>query len=361
MNVAATATKAGPWGRALPAWGYGVFRSETVLLCFLQRPEMQFALAAAPLPSMVTLGSPGSSGPVVDLYLQHRVSFAALSVTIDDQARHACWLVPVEQFSKMEKAMPYKSAFSPGFLAATALAVILTSGAHAQVLASTVSKENKINSDASASQERVTALAQQTSDLLAEYRAVVRETESLQIYNDQLEKVVVDQRNEVVSIDQQLQGLEQTNRGVVPLMLEMIDALGQIVESDMPFRLEERRARVQRLRDMMDQADVTTSEKYRRVMEAYQGELEYGRTTEAYSEALPSSGQTVEFLRVGRTLLVYQTSDQETTGWFNPTTRQYEEIPDRYRLEVKQGLAIARNEKAPNLVMLPVPGPEVAE
>jgi hypothetical protein len=96
-------------------------------------------------------------------------------------------------------------------------------------------------------------------------------------------------------------------------------------------------------------------------MEAYEGELEYGRTTEAYSEALPTTGQTVEFLRVGRTLLVYQTSDQETTGWFNPNTREFEELPDKYRLEVKEGLAIARNEKAPNLVVLPVPGPEVAE
>jgi len=145
---------------------------------------------------------------------------------------------------------------------------------------------------------------------------------------------------------------------VVPLMLEMIETLGQIIESDMPFRLDERRARVRRLRDMMDQADVTTSEKYRRVMEAYQGELEYGRTTEAYSGPLPATGQTVEFLRVGRTLLVYQTSDQATTGWFNPTTRMYEELADRYRLEVKKGLTIARNEKAPDLVVLPVPGPE---
>jgi hypothetical protein len=112
---------------------------------------------------------------------------------------------------------------------------------------------------------------------------------------------------------------------------------------------------------MMDQADVTASEKYRRVMEAYQGEMEYGRTTEAYAEALPSTGQTVEFLRIGRTLLIYQSSDQLTTGWFNPTTRKYEDLPDRYRLEVKEGLAIARNEKAPNLVMLPVPGAEVSK
>ena len=69
----------------------------------------------------------------------------------------------------------------------------------------------------------------------------------------------------------------------------------------------------------------------------------------------------MEFLRIGRTLLVYQTSDQEITGWFNPTTKTYEELPSKYRLEVKEGLSIARNEKAPTLVTLPGPGPEVAQ
>ena len=179
-----------------------------------------------------------------------------------------------------------------------AATMLLFSLAHAQVLETTVKTETGINKAASSSQKRVTTLAQQTADLLAEYRSVVRETESLKIYNDNLEKVVMDQRDEVVSINQHLEGLEATNRGIVPLMLEMIDTLDKIIENDMPFRLEERRARVIRLRDMMDQADVTASEKYRRVMEAYQGEMEYGRTTEAYAESLPSTGQTVDFLRV---------------------------------------------------------------
>ena len=250
---------------------------------------------------------------------------------------------------------------TPGLVLCTMALVFLLPVAYAQVLDSAVKTETGINQAASTSQKRVTSLAQQTADLLAEFRAVVRETESLKIYNDNLEKVVMDQRAEVASINDQLNGLEETNRGIVPLMLEMIDMLDKIVENDMPFRLEERRARVMRLRDMMEQADVTASEKYRRVMEAYQGEMEFGRTTEAYADALPTTGQTVDFLRVGRTLLVYQSSDQVTTGWFNPSSRQYEELPKRYRLEVKEGLAIARNEKAPNLVVLPVPGPEAAQ
>ncbi len=243
----------------------------------------------------------------------------------------------------------------------TGLALIMGGSVQAQSLGATVQAESRINRDASTSQQRVTGLAKQTQELLAQYRSVVRETESLKIYDDNLARVVTDQRNEIQSINRQLAGLEATNRGVVPLMLEMIDALGRIVEADIPFHLHERRARVERLREMMDQSEVTASEKYRRVMEAYQGELEFGRTTEAYSDALPATGQTVDFLRVGRTLLVYQTSDSSVTGWFNPTSRQFEELPERYRREVKDGMAIARNEKAPNLVILPVPGPEVVQ
>ncbi len=240
-------------------------------------------------------------------------------------------------------------------------ALLWLSAVQAQGLSSTVQVESKINKDAAGSQQRVTTLAKQTQDLLAEYRSVVREVEGLKIYNANLGKVVADQRSEVQSINKQLEGLESTNRGVVPLMLEMIEALGQIVEADIPFRIEERRARVERLAAMMDQAEVTASEKYRRVMEAYQSELEFGRTTEAYSDTLPTTGQTVDFLRVGRTLLIYQTSDQSSTGWFDPSSRSFEELPSKYILEVKNGLAIAKNEKAPDLVMLPTPGPEVAQ
>lgn len=234
--------------------------------------------------------------------------------------------------------------------------------AQAQDLDTAVEAESQIIEQSAASQSRVSELALETQDLLTQYRSVVRETQSLKIYNDNLEKIVGDQQAEVVSINRQLAGLEETNRGVVPLMLQMIEALHEIVEADIPFRIDERRARVMRLREMMDQADVTASEKYRRVMEAYLSELEFGRTTEAYSDTLQATGQTVDFLRVGRTLLIYQTSDSMVTGWFNPLTREFEELEDdRFRLEVKNGLAIARNEKAPDLVILPVPAPQAAQ
>jgi len=133
-----------------------------------------------------------------------------------------------------------------------------------------------------------------------------------------------------------------------------------LVESDVPFRLEERRLRVADMGDLLDSADVTTSEKYRRLIELYQSELEYGRRTEAYRGTLPDN-QQVDFLRVGRTLLLYQSVDGTVTGWWNPQTRSYETISDEYRLAVQEGLAIAANQRAPDLVKLPVPAPVAAQ
>ena len=114
------------------------------------------------------------------------------------------------------------------------------------------------------------------------------------------------------------------------------------------------------MRDLLDSSEVTTSEKYRRLIELYQAELEFGRRTEAYRGELPD-GQTVDFLRVGRTLLLYQSLDGLTSGWFNPQTRTFETIGDEYRRTIADGLAIAGNQRAPDLVKLPVPAPVASQ
>ncbi|MBE9547833.1 MAG: DUF3450 domain-containing protein [Proteobacteria bacterium] len=237
---------------------------------------------------------------------------------------------------------------------------LTVSTAQAQSLNSSVQTQTKINSDAKKSQQKISNLASQTQDLLNDFRKVVNETNGLKVYNTQLEKVVTDQRNEKKSITNQLAGLEATNRGVTPLMIDMVNMFDQIVESDIPFHIEQRRNRVVKLKAMLDRADVNTSEKYRRVMENYIAELEYGRTTEAYRGQL-EDGTVVDFLRVGRTMLLYQSSDLKRTGRYNIETRAFEDLGDDYRLEIKEGLSIAKNEKAPDLVPLPVTAAEVSQ
>jgi hypothetical protein len=220
-----------------------------------------------------------------------------------------------------------------------------------------VQTQTQMNQQAQQTQQRINQLAQEADDMLSTYRQVIRETESLRVYNGQLERVVANQREERAGIERTLTELENTNRGIVPLIIEMIDMLDRIVEADVPFRIEERRNRVAELKAIIDRADVTTSEKYRRVMEAYQIEMEYGRTTESYQAELADTGRNVDFLRVGRTLLIWQSLDGQNQGWFNPNTRSWESLDNRYRNAIRDGLRIAKNQAAPNLVVLPVPAP----
>jgi hypothetical protein len=113
---------------------------------------------------------------------------------------------------------------------------------------------------------------------------------------------------------------------------------------------------------MMDRADVTISEKFRRIVEAYQVEMDYGRTIEAYEAKLGdgADARTVQFLRVGRAALLYQTLDGRETGYWDASAKSWV-VDDSYGHSFKEGLAVARKTRAPEMLILPVPAPKEAK
>jgi hypothetical protein len=204
------------------------------------------------------------------------------------------------------------------------------------------------------SQRRIDALSEETDKMLAEYRTRLKQIDALRIYNSQMEQLIASQDLEMASLRRQIDDVEVVGRGVTPLMLKMIDALDAFVALDVPFLKEERATRVQHLRELMGRADVTNAEKYRRILEAYQIENDYGRTIEAYRGTL-ADGRTVDFLRVGRIALVYQTLDADELAVWDQETEDWIELDSSYRTAIKQGLRIARKQSAPDLIRLPLP------
>ena len=206
------------------------------------------------------------------------------------------------------------------------------------------------------SQKTVDNLADQTRDMLQEYRDAIRKSDSLKTYNEQLSKLIKQQKTSLGTIQRQLDNVEETQRSIVPLMLKMIDALGQFVRLDMPFLTKERQQRVVALKEMMDRPDVTLPDKYRRIMEAYQIEMEYGRTIETYNDTLKVDGQeyTVDVLRVGRLLIAFQTLDGEVSGVWNKESKTWEKLPAEYNRSINHGLQIAKKQAPPELIKLPV-------
>lgn len=209
------------------------------------------------------------------------------------------------------------------------------------------------------SQIIVSNLSDERQNLLGQYRLVLQQIDRLIAYNDYVERLIVDQEAQITDIGKQLDQFALIERGIVPLMLDSIEILDKFIDLDVPFLLEERKARVARLRTIMDLSDVTVSEKYRQIMDAYQIETTYGRDIEAYTGLLKIDGESrqVDFLRIGRTSLTYQTPDQEETGFWNKQAGQWEKLPNKYQNYVTQGLRVARKQVTPNLLELPIEAP----
>jgi len=213
------------------------------------------------------------------------------------------------------------------------------------------------------SQERIDQTADQTGALLAEYRATLAQIDSLRVYNQQLEMLIESQQIEMASLNEQIANVTVIGRQITPLMLRMVDAIEAFVALDVPFLPNERTARVSNLRDMMTRADVSNAEKYRRIMEAYQIENDYGRTLGTYKGDLDFDGTTrkVDFLRLGRISLVYQTPDGQELGAWDPTKGDWVSLPRGYRNAIRKGIRIARKQLAPDMIRLPVLSPSEAQ
>lgn len=219
-----------------------------------------------------------------------------------------------------------------------------------------VKAASEINESAENSQQKINKIADQIDDKLQQFKTVNKEIDGLLIYNQQLRKQIGNQEQEMADLNASIDEVSVIERQITPLMLRMIAGLEQFVALDVPFLPDERAKRLAELKSLMDRADVAPSEKFRRVMEAYSVEMDYGRTIEAYNGLIDLDGQEreVDFLRIGRTVLAYQTSDASQQGVWNKQTRQWETLPTSYRSHVTNGLRMAKKQAAPNLLMLPV-------
>jgi hypothetical protein len=245
-------------------------------------------------------------------------------------------------------------------LSAVFLGIFMTAGSsfaqEQKSLEPAIKKANKINDSAVKSQQKINSITNQIDNKFQQFKAINKETTGLDVYNGQLQKQIDNQLQEMVELNNSIDGVSIIERQITPLMMRMITGLAQFVALDVPFLAQERNKRVTQLQDMMDRADIAPSEKFRRVMEAYQVEMDYGRTLEAYSGLHTIDGQErdVDFLRVGRTALIYQTRDASLQGTWNKQTRQWEALSSSYRTQVTKGLRMAKKQLAPDLLMLPI-------
>lgn len=212
------------------------------------------------------------------------------------------------------------------------------------------------------SQARVDKIADQTADLLNDYKTVNKEIDGLKIYNQRLEIQIGNQEARVTELEDDIGKVTVIQRQITPLIVRMIEGLEQFVKLDKPFHAAERAKRIEFLRANLDRSDMTTAEKFRQVLEAYKIENEYGRKIQTYADEIDVEGtpRKVDILQVGRIALMFQTTDKEVTGAWHDG--QWTVLPSgEYRNAVSQGIRIAKKQASIDIMNLPISAPEAGK
>ncbi|HEX7965494.1 MAG TPA: DUF3450 domain-containing protein [Gammaproteobacteria bacterium] len=251
---------------------------------------------------------------------------------------------------------------APLALALAAISLAAAAAPAPSKVQAAVTAQEQIDKNAAASQKKVDAVTGGTQDMLNTYLQVTQQTDELRAYDDQLQQVVQSQSDQINSLNQQISQVGGVRDSLLPLMLQMTDSLGQFVKLDIPYRQDERQARVQQLRAQIGNAAVPVTDKFQNLVRAYNDEIAAGRTVEAFRGEVSDAGKTrtVNFLRVGHLLLAYQTLDKSETGYWDKAAHKWQ-VANDYRNAVSNAIAVANKEAAPDLMELPVQAPEVGK
>jgi len=215
----------------------------------------------------------------------------------------------------------------------------------------------KMNNTATNSQLKIDKSADRTLSMKAEIERLQEEVDNLAVYRDHLAKLVNNQNQELDSLDEQLQGIQATRQGIVPLMYKMLAGLDDIINTGKPIKKQQRLARLEKLNTMMGQANVSDAEKYRRILEAYQIEIDYGTKLGVYQSEIALAAEeqriTVDLLHLGRITFIARSLDSQNYWQWHDENQAWVVISE-HTSEIDKAFKMANKQIAPSLISLPV-------
>ena len=219
--------------------------------------------------------------------------------------------------------------------------------------------KSRITSGA-ASQKRIDDLSEQAEKATASAQAELKSAETLKAFNAKLRRTAVAQREAMAKLANSIEGASLIERQIVPLMGRMIEGLDQFIQVDLPFKLDERKARIERIKSYLTNANITAAERFRQVLAAYSAETAYGESIDVYTDelSLPSGNLTVNILQVGRTGLYYQTLDSSVSGYWDKASKAWVELDASHNEGITHAIRVAQGKESKDLMRLPIAAPE---
>ncbi len=217
--------------------------------------------------------------------------------------------------------------------------------------------QKKTNQASVRSQKVIDKSASAAIELKASIERLREEVNNLEVYRHHLKTLIDSQNQEMTSLVQQISDIKETRQGIVPLMYHMIDGLKQIIAQDKPIKLAQRRERVEKLTALMGRADVSEAEKYRRILEAYQIEMDYGNKIATYQDDITTSDDVtreVDILYIGRLSLLARSLNHQAFWMWDMQSHQWVNGDTAQLTHINQAFDLANQHIAPTLLDVPV-------
>lgn len=209
------------------------------------------------------------------------------------------------------------------------------------------------------SQQRVDKLDAERRALHDRRRAAEWRALQLAAYAERLEQEALVAEQRLAELADELARVTATGADLLPLARRMLADLEAHVARDLPFLAEVRRRRLDEARALLDDPQRGQAEKFRRVLEAWRREFEYGYTMGAEDLATDCDGApgSAVAVRVGRIGWYCLSAGGAAARW-DVAARSWRALDDADEVaEVARAAAMAREQEPAGLLVLPVARP----
>lgn len=206
------------------------------------------------------------------------------------------------------------------------------------------------------SQQRIDKLDAETRALRDKRRAAEWRALQLAGYVEQLEQEASAAEQQRAGLQAELNRVASTGTDLLPLTQRMLAELEAHVARDLPFLQEVRRRRIDEAKALLTDPQRSQAEKFRRVLEAWRSEVEYGYTIGAEDAATDCAGQSgnATLVRIGRVGLYCVDAGGKGARW-DAAGKRWAPLEDADDVaEVAKAAAMAREKQPAELLVLPV-------
>lgn len=256
----------------------------------------------------------------------------------------------------MSKTMKWIRSSLVAGVAITAIA----GGAQAQSqLDTALQVARQSTADGAAAQEQINQVADAADNLERQYLALTQQIEDQEVFIQQQEVFLQSQAVEIAELQRQLERVDQLESELIPMLLEMTVALEDFVAQDLPFMMDERQARLDNIRTLLADSQISPAETYRVILNAFDIESSYGRGLQVYSEEAEIDGvlEKVKYVQLGRLALIRTVEGASRMDIMTKENQEWQRLPGSYAANVLRATRIGEEVTTPDLFVAPLPGP----